>query len=83
MLTSKFKAQGTRRKAIGRARNYLLYTALRPVHDWVYWRDVDIVENPSSILEDFIHHDKDVLVPSSLLPNYPHLYIHYAQLFFV
>ena len=59
-----FRAQGTRRKAIGRARNYLLYTALRPVHDWVYWRDVDIVENPSSILEDFIKHDKDVLVPS-------------------
>ena len=59
-----FHAQGTRRKAIGRARNYLLYTALRPVHDWVYWRDVDIVENPSSILEDFMRHDKDVLVPS-------------------
>ena len=63
-----FRAQGTRRKAIGRARNYLLYTALRPVHDWVYWRDVDIVENPSSILEDFINHDKDVLVPSKLRP---------------
>ena len=62
-----FRAQGTRRKAIGRARNYLLYTALRLVHDWVYWRDVDIVENPSSILEDFMEHDKDVLVPSRLL----------------
>ena len=61
-----FRAQGTRRKAIGRARNYLLYTALRPVHDWVYWRDVDIVENPNTILEDFMHHDKDVLVPSRL-----------------
>lgn len=59
-----FQSQGTRRKAIGRARNYLLYTALRPVHDWVYWRDVDIVENPKSILEDFMKHDKDVLVPS-------------------
>lgn len=65
-----FRAQGTRRKAIGRARNYLLYTALRPVHDWVYWRDVDIVENPSSILEDFMGHDKDVLVPSTLRPAY-------------
>lgn len=61
-----FHAQGTRRKAIGRARNYLLYTALRRVHDWVYWRDVDIVENPSSILEDFMKHDKDVLIPSRL-----------------
>ena len=59
-----FKAQGVRRKAIGRARNYLLYTALKPDHQWVYWRDVDIVENPESILEDFIRHDKDILVPS-------------------
>ena len=59
-----FNAQGVRRKAIGRARNYLLYTALKPDHGWVYWRDVDIVENPESIIEDFMKHDKDVLVPS-------------------
>lgn len=63
-----FPAQGTRRRAIGRARNYLLYAALKPVHDWVYWRDVDIVENPKGILEDFMKHDKDVLVPSRLGP---------------
>ena len=60
-----FRAQASRRKAIGRARNYLLYNALRPAHAWVYWRDVDIVENPSSILEDFMKHDKDILVPST------------------
>ena len=59
-----FRAQASRRKSIGRARNFLLYNALRPVHDWVYWRDVDIVENPSTILEDFMKHDKDILVPS-------------------
>lgn len=59
-----FKAQGTRRKAIGRSRNYLLYAALEAEHDWVFWRDVDVVENPPSILEDFMKHDKDVLVPS-------------------
>ena len=59
-----FRAQASRRKSIGRARNFLLYNALRPVHDWVYWRDVDIVENPNTILEDFMKHDKDILVPS-------------------
>ena len=59
-----FKAQGPRRKAIGRSRNYLLYAAFKPVHDWVYWRDVDIVENPNSVIEDLIKHDKDVIVPS-------------------
>ena len=59
-----FKAQGPRRKAMGRARNYLLYTALKPEHSWVYWRDVDIVDSSKNILEDFIAHDRDVLVPS-------------------
>lgn len=59
-----FKAQGPRRKAIGRARNYLLYAALKAEHSWVYWRDVDIVDSPESILEDFVAHDKDILVPS-------------------
>lgn len=59
-----FKAQGPRRKAIARARNYLLYTALKANHSWVYWRDVDIQDSPSKILEDFMEHNKDVLVPS-------------------
>jgi hypothetical protein len=61
-----FAAQGPRRKAIGRARNYLLYTALKPEHSWVYWRDVDIVDSPKKIIEDFVAHDKDVLVPSEI-----------------
>lgn len=59
-----FEAQGPRRKAMGRARNYLLSAALKPEHSWVYWRDVDIVDSPKKILEDFIAHDKDILVPS-------------------
>ncbi|KAK0387172.1 hypothetical protein NLU13_5485 [Sarocladium strictum] len=58
------EAQGPRRKFLGKARNYLLATALKPEHSWVYWRDVDIVENPPTLLEDFIAHDKDILVPN-------------------
>lgn len=61
-----FAAQGPRRKAIGRARNYLLYSALKPDHSWVYWRDVDISDSPETILEDFMAHDRDILVPSML-----------------
>lgn len=59
-----FEAQGPRRKALGKARNYLLATALKPEHSWVYWRDVDIQDCPDRILEDFIAHDKDIIVPS-------------------
>lgn len=59
-----FAVQGARRKTLGRARNYLLYAALKPEHSWVYWRDVDIVDSPKKILEDFMAHDRDILVPS-------------------
>lgn len=59
-----FEAQGPRRKAMGRARNYLLSAALKPEHSWVYWRDVDIKDSPKKIIEDFVAHDRDILVPS-------------------
>jgi cellulose synthase/poly-beta-1,6-N-acetylglucosamine synthase-like glycosyltransferase len=59
-----FAAQGPRRKAMGKARNYLLSAALKPEHSWVYWRDVDIKDSPEKIIEDFVAHDRDVLVPS-------------------
>lgn len=65
-----FQAQGPRRKAMGRARNYLLATALKPEHAWVYWRDVDIVESPEKILEDFIAHNRDILVPNIWFHRY-------------
>lgn len=61
----KFEAQGSRRKLMGKARNYLLSATMKPEHSWVYWRDVDIVESPTGILEDFMMHDKDILVPST------------------
>ncbi|KAI1650259.1 glycosyltransferase family 62 protein [Daldinia loculata] len=65
-----FEAQGPRRKAMGRARNYLLSAALKPEHSWVYWRDVDIVDSPKKILEDFIAHDRDILVPNIWFHRY-------------
>jgi len=65
-----FEAQGPRRKNMGRARNYLLATALKPEHSWVYWRDVDIVDIPKKIIEDFIAHDRDILVPNVWFHRY-------------
>ncbi|KAK3296745.1 Anp1-domain-containing protein [Chaetomium fimeti] len=65
-----FKAQAPRRKALGKARNYLLSTALKPEHSWVYWRDADIVDSPEKIIEDFIAHDRDVLVPNIWFHRY-------------
>ena len=59
-----FAAQVDRRKKIAIVRNTLLQKTLKAEHEWVYWRDVDIAESPSTILDDFIAHDKDILVPS-------------------
>lgn len=59
-----FAAQASRRKSMAQARNWLLSAALRPVHSWVYWRDVDVETAPTTILEDLMRHDKDVIVPS-------------------
>jgi hypothetical protein len=60
-----FAAQGPRRKAMGKARNYLLSATMKPEHSWVYWRDVDIVDSPATILEDMIAHNRDIIVPST------------------
>ncbi|KAI9728744.1 MAG: hypothetical protein M1828_002850 [Chrysothrix sp. TS-e1954] len=65
-----FEAQGPRRRLLGKIRNYLLSTAMKPEHSWVYWRDVDIQDSPPMIIEDFIAHDKDVLVPNVWFHRY-------------
>ena len=59
-----FAAQASRRKLMAQARNWLLSSALRPTHSWVYWRDVDVETAPWTILEDLMRHNKDVIVPS-------------------
>lgn len=63
-----FAAQASRRKSMAQARNWLLSAALRPVHSWVYWRDVDVETAPVTILEDLMRHDKDVIVPNVWRP---------------
>jgi len=55
---------------MGRARNFLLSAALRPEHSWVFWRDVDIVDSPPKILQDFIAHDKDIITPNIWFHRY-------------
>ena len=51
---------------MARARNYLLTAALRDEHSWVLWLDVDLVEYPSTILEDLQSVNVDVVVPNCL-----------------
>ncbi|ODV63794.1 Van1p [Ascoidea rubescens DSM 1968] len=62
------KVQGIRRKLMGRARNWLVSTSLKPYHSWVYWRDADIEQSSSSIIQDLMKHDYDVVVPNVWRP---------------
>jgi mannan polymerase II complex ANP1 subunit len=64
-----FAAQAGRRKLMAQARNWLLSATLRPTHSWVYWRDADVETAPSTILEDLMRHDQDIIVPSMGLPH--------------
>ena len=68
-----FAAQASRRKLMAQARNWLLSAALRPYHSWVYWRDADVLTAPTTILEDLMRHNKDVIVPSKSLRLEPAL----------
>ncbi|KAF1814608.1 hypothetical protein P152DRAFT_413629 [Eremomyces bilateralis CBS 781.70] len=65
-----FEIQAPRRKAMARARNYLLSASLRPDHSWVYWRDVDIYDISPTIIEDLVSHDKDIVVPNVWFHRY-------------
>ncbi|CAO3594975.1 unnamed protein product [Absidia cylindrospora] len=64
-----FDFQPYRRSITARARNYLLSTALQNHHTWVAWMDVDMVSYPTTIFEDLMRHDVDVIVPNCLLPT--------------
>lgn len=63
-----FAAQGPRRKLMAKARNWLWSVAIKPYHSHVYWRDADVETVPPTILEDLMHHDKDVIVPNVWRP---------------
>ncbi|KAG7662299.1 ANP1 [[Candida] subhashii] len=63
-----FAAQGPRRKLMAKARNWLWTVAVKPHHSFVYWRDADVETVPPTILEDLMHHDKDVIVPNVWRP---------------
>ncbi|RMD41191.1 hypothetical protein DV735_g3929, partial [Chaetothyriales sp. CBS 134920] len=58
------KVQKDRRAAMARARNSLLFTTLGPHTSWVLWLDSDIIETPSSLIQDLAAVDKPIIVPN-------------------
>ena len=60
----KMANQKARRAAMAKARNSLLFTTMGPTTSWVLWMDGDIVETPSSLVQDLASHDKPIIVPN-------------------
>jgi hypothetical protein len=54
--------QPQRRAVLAKARNHLLFRALRD-EDWVLWLDVDVIEFPADILQQLIALDLDIVHP--------------------
>ena len=60
----KMENQKSRRAAMSRARNSLLFTTLGPSTSWVLWLDADIIETPARLIQDLAMHDKPIIVPN-------------------
>ena len=60
----KLENQKLRRESMARARNSLLFTTMGPTTSWVLWLDADIVETPSTLVQDLISHEVPVVVPN-------------------
>jgi Anp1 len=58
--------QAQRRAILARARNHLLFGALRD-EDWVLWLDVDVTEYPGDILDQLLALDRDIVHPNCVI----------------
>jgi peptide chain release factor subunit 1 len=58
--------QAQRRAILARARNHLLFGALRD-EDWVLWLDVDVVEYPNDIVDQLLAVDRDIVHPNCVI----------------
>ncbi len=58
--------QPARRAALARARNHLLFKALRE-QDWVLWLDADVVDYPPNIIEQLLAVGRNIVQPNCVI----------------
>lgn len=58
--------QATRRAVLARARNHLLFRALRD-QDWVLWLDADVSAYPADVIERLVGLDLDIVHPHCVI----------------
>jgi mannan polymerase complexes MNN9 subunit len=60
----KMQNQKSRRAAMAKARNSLLFTTMGPTTSWVLWMDADVVETPSTLIQDLAGYDVPIIAPN-------------------
>lgn len=55
------KVQKQRRSMMALARNSLVFSTISPSTSWVLWMDADIVESPTTLIQDMMKHDKPIV----------------------
>ena len=58
--------QQIRRAVLARARNHLLFAALRD-EDWVLWLDVDVIDYPRDLIRRLLAFERDIVHPHCVL----------------
>ncbi|XBW35823.1 hypothetical protein QEN19_001396 [Hanseniaspora menglaensis] len=53
--------QKERRSKMALSRNQLLFSTIGPYTSWILWLDADIVETPTSLIQDMTFHNKPIL----------------------
>ncbi|CDH49555.1 mannan polymerase ii complex anp1 subunit [Lichtheimia corymbifera JMRC:FSU:9682] len=62
-----YELQPLRRAAIARARNFLLQSALESKHQYTLWLDPLLAWFPSTLVQDLIAVDEDIVVPNTMI----------------
>jgi mannan polymerase complexes MNN9 subunit len=60
----KMENQKSRRAAMAKARNSLLFTTMGPTTSWILWMDADIIETPPTLIQDLADYDVPIIVPN-------------------
>lgn len=53
--------QKERRSKMALSRNQLLFSTIGPYTSWILWLDADIVETPTSLIQDMTYHNKPIV----------------------
>lgn len=60
----KLNLQKKRRSLLAMTRNSLLFSTISPTTSWILWIDADIIETPSTLIQDLASFNKSIIAPN-------------------